>query len=338
MRAITQSTYGSSDVLELSELERPTPGEHDVLVRIHAAGVDRGVWHLMTGLPYPTRLAFGFSRPASPVPGMDLAGTVCAVGAAVTRFRPGDEVFGIGRGTYAEYALAAEDKLALKPRRLTFAQAAVLAVTGSTAAQAVLDHGQVKAGTRLLVLGASGGVGSYTVQLARSVGAEVTGVASGPKLELVRDLGADRTIDYRKQDPLAEAGRYDVILDCGGNASLGRLRAALQPQGTLVIVGGEGGGRWLGGLDRQLRAVVLNAFTTQQLKTFVAVESAQELERLVRLVEEGAITPVVDRTFPLEQAADALRLLEGGHVRGKLAIAVKAITQTERLAEPGVAA
>jgi NADPH:quinone reductase-like Zn-dependent oxidoreductase len=322
MRAIVQDRYGSTGTLELRDIDRPTPTGHDVLVRVHTAGVDRGVWHLMTGLPYPTRLAFGLRRPRTPVPGMDLAGIVEAVGPAVTRFVPGDAVFGIGRGTFADYALASETKLAHKPRRLTFAQAGVLAVTGSTALQAVHDHGRVRPDQHVLVLGASGGVGTYAVQIAHAAGATVAGVASTAKLDLVRDLGADHVIDYTREDPTDGTRRYDVIIDTGGNTPLARLRHALTPTGTLVIVGGEGGGRWLGGLDRQARTLLLSGFTRQRLTTFVATEDATHLDRLARLVDDGHVTPVVDRTFRLDETPEAIRHLESGRARGKVVVTV----------------
>ena len=333
MRAITQDRYGSADTLELRDIDRPVPNDHDVLVRVHAAGVDRGVWHLMTGLPYPTRLAFGLRRPKSPVPGMDLAGVVEAVGPAVTRFTPGDEVVGIGRGAFAEYALADEGKLTTKPRRLTFHQAAVLAVTGSTALQAVHDHGRVRPGQHVLVLGASGGVGTYAVQIAKAAGATVTGVASTAKLDVVRDLGADHVIDYTRDDPVDGTRHHDVIIDTGGNTPLRRLRRALTPTGTLVIVGGEGGGRWLGGLDRQARAMLLSGFTRQRLTTFVASEDVAHLDRLARLVDDGHVTPVLDRTFPLAETADAIHHLEAGRARGKVALVVAPAHRPATLSE-----
>lgn len=320
MRAIIQDRYGSVDALELREIDLPTIGEHDVLVRVAAAGVDRGVWHLMTGLPYPTRIAFGLRRPRNPVPGMDLAGVVEAVGARVTRFAEGDVVFGVGRGTFAEYAVASEDKVAAVPRRLDVVAAGALAVTGSTALQAVEDHGRVSAGQSVLVLGASGGVGTYAIQIARALGADVTGVASTEKLDLVRRLGAGHVVDYRTNDPLDGTRRYDVIIDTGGSRPLRHLRRGLAPTGTVVIVGGEGGGRWLGGLDRQLRAVLLSTVSRRRLTTFVAAEDAAHLERLADLVETGHVSPVVDQHFPLERAAAALEHLESGRARGKLVV------------------
>ena len=322
MAAIVQDRYGASDVLELRDIPRPEIGDHDVLVRIAAAGVDRGVWHLMTGRPYLTRLAFGLRRPRNPVPGLDLAGIVDTVGAAVTRFAEGDLVFGTGHGTFARYARASEDHLAGIPTNLTMTQAAVLAVSGSTALQAVEDHGRVQSGDQVLVLGASGGVGTYAAQMATALGGIVTGVAGSDKLDLVRELGASRVIDYRTDDPLAEPHRYDVIIDTGGNRRLRDLRRALTPTGTLVIVGGENGGRWLGGADRQIRAKLTSLVTRQRLTTFVAREDAAHLERLADLVETGHVTPVVDRTFPLTDTAEAITHLESGRTRGKIAITI----------------
>lgn len=320
MTAVVQDSYGTADVLELREILRPTLGDHDVLVRVAAAGVDRGVSHLMTGRPYLTRLVFGFRRPRNPVPGLDVAGVVHTVGAAVTRFTEGDLVFGIGYGTFAQYARADEGRLAGIPTNLSMTEAGVLAVTGSTALQAIEDHGRVEPGDQVLVLGASGGVGTYAVQIANALGGIVTGVASSDKLDLVHRLGASRVIDYRTDDPLAERGRYDVIIDTGGNRRLRDLRRALTPTGTLVIVGGENGGRWLGGTDRQIRAKLTSLVTRQRLTTFVAREDAPHLERLAELVQTGHVTPIVDRSFPLAEAADAIVHLTSGRTRGKLAI------------------
>ena len=241
MKAIVQDAYGSPNVLKLADINKPEPGDNEVLVRVHAAGVDRGVWHLMTGLPYLTRLAFGFRAPKTPVPGMDLAGVVEAVGKDASRFRPGDEVFGVGKGTFAEYALAREEKLAPKPANLTFEQAAVVAISGLTALQGLRDHGRIEPGQEVLIVGASGGVGTFAVQIAKAFGGRVTGVCGAAKVEMVRSIGAYHVIDYTRED-FAE-GRYDVILDIGGNSSLRRLRRALTAKGTLVLVGGEGGGR-----------------------------------------------------------------------------------------------
>src|SRR3954453_5837795 len=255
MRAIVQDSYGSADVLGLRDIAKPEIGDVEVLIRVHAAGVDRGVWHLMTGLPYPIRLAgYGLRAPKTPVPGADVAGVVKAGGNDVSRFQPGEEVFGIGNGTFAEYARAPANKLAPKPANLTFQQAAAVAISGLTALQAVRDHGTVRAGQKVLIVGASGGVGTYAVQLAKVYGADVTAVCSATKADMVRSLGADHVIDYTHEDFAQGAQRYDAILDIGGTPSLSRLRRALAPKGTVVIVGGEAAGRWLGGYDRQLRA------------------------------------------------------------------------------------
>ena len=322
MRAIVQDGYGPATVLGLRELDRPAVGAGEVLVQVHAAGVDRGVWHLMTGLPYPVRLAYGVRRPRTPTPGMDLAGVVVAVGADVTRFRAGDPVLGIGKGTFAEYARAPETKLVAKPAGLTFEQAAAVAISGATALQAVRDQGRVRPGQQVLVVGASGGVGSYAVQIAKAYGAEVTGVASSTKLDLVRSLGADHVVDYTRDDFAGGDRRYDVIIDIGGNAGLSRLRRALTPAGTAVITGGETGGRWLGGYDRQLRATLLSPFVSQRLTTFVNSEALDDLVALTELIEAGHVVPAVDRSFPLAEAAEAIRYVEEGHARGKVVVTV----------------
>ena len=323
MKAIVQDTYGATDVLQLRDIDKPEIADDEVLVRIHAAGVDRGVWHLMTGLAYPIRLAgYGLRAPKTPVPGMDLAGVVEAVGKDVTRFQPGDEVFGIGKGAYAEYARAPEKKLAPKPANLTFEQAAAVAISGLTALQGVRDHGRVEPGQKVLIIGASGGVGTFAVQLAKAFGAEVTAVCSTTKVDLVRSLGADHVIDYTRDDFAKGQQRYNVILDIGGNASLSRLRRALAPKGTLVIVGGETGGRWLGGYDRQLRARLLSRFVGQNLRSFINSENYQDMIVLTELIEAGKVTPVIDRTYPLTEVPKAIRYLEEGHARGKLVITV----------------
>jgi len=323
MKAIVHDIYGSVDVLERRDLDPPTIADDEVLVRVHAAGVDRGVWHVMTGLPYPIRLAgYGLRAPKSPVLGMDLAGVVEAVGKDVTRFSPGDEVFGIGKGAFAEYARVPENKLAPKPANLSFQQAAVVAISGLTALQGVRDHGRVEAGDNVLIIGASGGVGSYAVQLAKSFGAEVTAVCSSTKVDIVRSLGADHVIDYTRDDFAKGQLRYDVILDIGGNSSLSRLRRALSPKGTLVIMGGETDGRWLGGSDRQVRALLLSPFISQKMGTFICKENHEDMLVLKELIEAGKITPVIDRAYPLSEVPKAVRYLEEGHARGKVVITV----------------
>ena len=321
MRAIVGESYGTADALELRDIDRPEIGRDEVLVRVEAAGVDRGVWHVMTGLPYPIRLAgYGLRAPRNPVLGMDLAGTVEEVGAGVTRFAPGDAVFGIGKGSFADYARAPESKLAPRPANLTAEQAAVVAVSGLPALQGLRDHGKAGPGQRVLVIGASGGVGTYAVQLAKAFGTEVTAVCSTTKVDLVRSLGADHVVDYTREDFADGEGRYDVILDIGGNAPLSRLRRALTAKGTLVIAGGESGGRWLGGNDRQLRAIVLSRFVDQTLTTFISSENHRDMLVLKELIEAGSVAPVIDRSFALAEVPEAIRYLEQGRARGKVVI------------------
>jgi NADPH:quinone reductase-like Zn-dependent oxidoreductase len=323
MKAIVRDTYGSPDLLELRDIDIPQIADDEVLIHVHAAGVGRDVWHVMMGLPYPIRLAgYGFRAPKNPVIGSDVAGVVETVGRDVSRFQSGDEVFGIGKGSYAEYVCAREDKLASKPANLTFEQAAVLAIMGSTALQALRDHGKVRPGQEVLIIGASGGVGTYAVQIAKAFGAQVTGVCSTAKVEMVRSLGADHVIDYTREDFAEGDQRYDLILDIGGNSSLSRLRRTLSSRGTLVIVGGEGGGRWLGGTDRQLRAMMLSPFVGQKLGTFVNKENHEDLLVLKDLIEAGKLTPVIDRSYPLSEVPEAIRYLEEGHARGKVVITV----------------
>ena len=322
MQAIVQHTYGAADELRLERISRPEIADNEVLLRVHAAGLDRGTWHLMTGRPYMLRLALGFRGPRNPVPGRDVAGTVVTIGSAVTRFSVGDEVFGMARGSFAEYAAAREDKLAPKPVNASFEQAAVVPISGGTALQALRDAGRVEHGQEVLILGASGGVGSYAVQLVKAFGGEVTGVASTAKLDLVRSLGADHVIDYTRDDFADGANHYDLILDIAGNPELSRLRRALTPTGTAVIVGGEEGGRWTGGFGRSLRAPLLSPFVGQRLAMLASKERASDLERLTPLIEEGKVIPSIDRTYPLERVPEAMRHLEGGKARGKVAITI----------------
>jgi NADPH:quinone reductase-like Zn-dependent oxidoreductase len=319
MRAIVQRAYGDADVLHLDHVDRPAIGEDEVLVEVRAAGLDRGTWHLMTGVPYAARLAFGLRAPKQPVPGLDLAGAVVAVGSSVTRFRPGDEVYGVGKGSFAQFAAAREAKLAPKPSNLSFEQAAAVPVSGLTAQQGLLEVGGLEAGQHVLITGASGGVGTFAVQIAKASGATVTGVCSTAKVDLVRSLGADHVVDYVREDVTDGGSRYDLILDIGGSAPVARLRGLLAKHGTLVIVGGEGGGRVLG-IGRQLRAVALSPFVPQRLRMFVAKDHHVPLERLTTMIEDGRVVPVVEHTYPLEEAATAMRELEAGRVRGKLVI------------------
>jgi NADPH:quinone reductase-like Zn-dependent oxidoreductase len=321
MRAIVQDRYGSSEVLRPALVARPVGGDDEVLVQVHAAGLDRGTEHLMTGKPYVMRLGFGLRRPKNPVSGRDVAGIVAAVGPGVTRFAVGDEVYGVAPGSFAEYAVAREDKLARKPVNLSFAQAAVVPVSAGTALQALRDVGRVQAGQSVLVVGASGGVGTYAVQLAKAFGATVTGVCSTAKVELVRSLGADRVVDYTREDFADGNHRYDLILDIGGSASVRRLRRALEPRGTLVFVGGENSGS-MTGMGRQLRGLLLSPFLRQRLAPLMARERAADYETLTALIEAGKVVPTLDRSYPLAEAPEAMRRLEEGLVRGKVAISV----------------
>jgi len=319
MQAAVRRRYGSADLVHLEEIDRPTPKPGQVLVHVQAAGVDRGVSHLMTGKPYLMRIAgFGLRAPKNPVLGRELAGTVEAVGTGVTRFQPGDAVFGIGEGSFA---VAREDRLAPKPQNLPFDQAAPIGVSGLTALQAVRDHAHIKAGQEVLVIGASGGVGTFAVQIAKAYGARVTGVCSTSKIDLVRSIGADRVIDYTHEDFAAGELRYDVIIDTGGNSTLARLRSVLTPDGTLVIVGGEGaGGPWFGGIDRQLRAMMLSRSKGQKLGTFICKENHEDLLILKDLIEAAKLTSVVGKTYSLAAVPEAIRDLEGGRAQGKLVI------------------
>jgi len=326
MKAIVQDGYGPADVLELRDIDRPSVGDDEVLVRVRAAGVDPGVWHLMTGRPYLLRaVGFGLRRPKVPVRGRDLAGVVEAVGARVTRLRPGDEVYGTCEsGSFAEYATARQDRLAIKPANLSFEQAAVTPISGMTALQGLRDCAGLRPGQRVMVIGAAGGVGSFAVQIAKAFGATVTGVCSTAKVDLVGSLGAADVIDYTHSRMDVNGTRYDVIIDTAGNRPVSLLRRALTPRGTLVLVGGEnGGGRLLGGYDRQmLRAPLMSIFTSQRLRNLMAKEHAADLEELRRLIDSGAVTPIVDRAYPLADAADAIRHLAQGHAAGKTVVTV----------------
>lgn len=326
MAAIVQDRYGDDPrtVLRHDRIGRPGIRDDEVLVRVRAAGVDRGTWHLMAGRPYLMRaIGFGFRGPKTPVPGLDLAGTVEAVGANVTAFAVGDEVFGTAAsGSFAQYAVAKADKLAAKPGTLTFEQAAAVPVSATTALQAVRDKGGVQAGDRVLVIGASGGVGSYAVQIAKAFGAHVTGVARTSKLDLVRALGADAVLDYTRDEVTDGRRRYDVVVDIGGNRPVRELRRALTPRGRLVITGGEGGGSVLGGIGRNLRAALLSMFVGQKLTAFVARQRGDDLVALRELVETGALVPALDGTYPLAAAADAMCHLVEGRARGKVVVTV----------------
>lgn len=318
MKAIVQHGYGAADALELREIDKPVPADDQVLIQVHAAGVDPGVWHMVTGLPYMVRLMLGFRGPKAAVRRVDVAGRVEAVGKDVTRFKPGDEVFGTGAGYFAEYACARENRVASKPANLTFEQAAAVPISACTALQGVRDKGKVQPGQKVLIIGAAGGVGSFAVQLARALGAEVTGVCSTAKADLVRSIGANNVIDYTRDDFTDGTRRYDLILDTAGNRSMSRLRRALTPDGTLVIVGGEAGGRLTGGfIERLLQARILSLFTKQKLLGLTAEVNQEGLVFLKELIEAGKVTPVIDRTYPLAEVPEAIRHWAEGHSRGK---------------------
>lgn len=319
MKAMVQDTYGSTDVLRLSDVDRPVPGDDDVLIRVHAAGVDQGVWHMMAGMPLLMRfMGFGLRGPTAPIRGMDVAGVVEEVGRDVTRFQPGDRVFGTCGGAFAEYAVTRSDKLVPIPANLGFAEAAAVPTSAVTALQA-LGGGVGVQPREVLVIGAAGGVGSFAVQLARAFGARVTGVCSTAKTDLVRSLGADAVIDYTREEITS---RYDLVLDIAGNRLLATLRSLLAPGGRLVIVGGEGGGRWLGGIDRQMRAQMISPFVGQKMGTLIARPRRADLEKLCELLASGDVVPAVDRTFALTEVPQAIQYMRAGNVRGKVVVTV----------------
>jgi NADPH:quinone reductase-like Zn-dependent oxidoreductase len=324
MQAVTRDTYGSADLLQVRDVPTPAAAPGEVLVRVRAAGLDRGAWHVMTGRPYLMRLAgFGLRRPRNPGLGTEFAGVVEAVGADVTGFALGDAVYGAGTSTFAQFATARPGKLARMPASLSYEQAAAVPVSGVTALQALCDQGHVQAGQSVLVIGASGGVGSFAVQIAKTLGGHVTGVASTGKLDFVRSLGVHDVIDYTQADLGDGARRWDLVLDVGGNRPLSALRRLLTPNGTLVFVGGEGGGRVTGGLGRQTRALVLSPFVGQRLGSFwVASPNTADLDTLRTMIEDGAVTPAVDRVCTLAGIPDAMRDLEAARVRGKIVAAV----------------
>ena len=333
MKAIVYDRYGSPDVLELAEIDKPVVRDDEVLVRVHAAAVNPADWHFMRGLPYIARMIFGWRKPRPTVLASDMAGQVEAVGKNVMRFGPGDEVFGrtrtahrpdrpaaVDTGGCAEYACVSEDLLALKPASLTFEQAAAVPLAALTALQALRDAGHVQAGQKVLINGASGGVGTFAVQIAKSFGTEVTGVCSTRNVAMVRSIGADQVIDYTQEDFTQTGQRYDLILDTA-DRSLSDCRRALTPAGALVLIGGSAG-RWIDGLGRAYRARVLSPFVRQRLPPFLTKWNRQDLHVLKDLIEAGKVMPVIDRTYPLSEAREAMRYLEGGHARGKIVITV----------------
>ena len=321
MKALVQDEYGSAEVMELREIDKPELGDHDVLVRVRAAGVNPADWAVMRGLPYVARPAYGLREPKNAVRGSDVAGQVEAVGTGVTRFRAGDEVFGWCTGSFADYAAASEEALALKPANLSFEEAAAVPMAGLVALQA-LRLGRVRAGQKVLINGASGGIGTFAVQIAKSLGADVTGVCSTRNLDMVRSIGADHVIDYTREDFTQTGQRYDFILDNVGNESLTRLRHALTSTGTLVPNGGSFDNRWFAGGGRVISSLVVSCFVSQSLRPFLVSPKLKDLVVLKELIEAGKITPVIDRAYPLSEAAQAIDHVGAGHARGKVAITV----------------
>lgn len=319
MKAIVQDRYGSAEVLEARDVEKPQLGDNDVMVRVHAASVHVGDWILMTGSPFVMRMATGLRKPKHPVPGTDVAGTVEAVGRAVQRLRPGDEVFGWGAGAFAEYVAASEDQFIAKPATLSFEQAAAVGVSATTALQLLRDDGKIQPGQKVLINGASGGVGTFAVQIAQAFGAEVTGVSSTKNVDLVRSIGADHVIDYTREDFTEGEPRYDLILDNVGNHSMARTRRALTPTGTLIS---NGGGHAGGKLGRTIRTMLVSMVVRQQASPTVKTQNHDDLVALKALVEAGKVTPVIDATYPLSQTPEAIRRVATGRARGTIVIDV----------------
>jgi len=326
MQAIVQRRYGTDPekVLRLEQVPKPEMNDDEVLIRVRAAGVDAGTMLLMTGVPYLMRVAgFGLRGPKTQVPGWAVAGVVEAVGKAAFGLRPGDEVFGTCRGSFAQYAVTRPSRLALMPASMTFEQAAALPNSATTALQAVRDRAQVRPGQHVLVIGASGGVGSYAVQIAKSLGAEVTGTCRPAKADLVRAIGADHVLDYTSTDISTGQRRYDVIIDIAGDRPIARMRRILTPTGTLVITGGTGSA-WLGGMTRHLRVRIVSAIARQTLTSFIAFERQADLNDIRELADSTALSSAIDRAYPLDDAAAAIRQLIEGRVRGKVVISVDA--------------
>ncbi len=323
MKAIVQERFGSADVLEFRDVPEPGIGEDEVLLGVRAAGCGPDVWHIMAGKPYLVRPVPEVRRAAKAPRGRDVAGVVEQVGANVTDFAVGDEVMGRVEGSFAEFVAGSPDALVHKPAMLSWEEAAAVPISGCTALQALRDVADVKAGQRVLIVGAGGGVGTFAVQIAKAFGAHVTAVCSTSKVDLVRSLGADDVIDYSREDFTDGSRQWDAIIDCAGRRPLRKLRRALTPKGTLAIVGGDGGGNWTGGFGRQvLRAPLLSLFTGQTFRPVNATAKRDDLETLAALIEKGELRPVIDRTFTLPEAADAIRYLEEGHAAGKIVVTI----------------
>jgi NADPH:quinone reductase-like Zn-dependent oxidoreductase len=326
VKAIVRDNYGPSDVLELEDLGKPEPGDGEVLVRVHATSVNPADWHILRGDPYVSRLQLGLREPKDKVLGCDVAGRVETVGKNVTMLRPADEVFGSpfmhGFGAFAEHLGISEDLLAPKPANLSFEQAAAVPLAASTALQGLRDHGRIEPGHKVLIVGASGGVGTFAVQIAKSFDTEVTGVCSTRNVEMVRTLGADHVIDYTKEDFAQSGRRYDLIFQLAGTRSPSECRRALTPKGTLVLSSGESDGRWIGPIGRIIKALVLSPFVSQKMVSFTVKPNKEDLLFLRQLIEGGKLAPVIDRTYPLAEVPEAIRYLEEGHARGKVVISV----------------
>jgi NADPH:quinone reductase-like Zn-dependent oxidoreductase len=326
MKAITYCDYGTADVLRLEDIEKPVPGDDELLVRVHAAGVNPLDWHYMRGTPYLMRLSSGLRKPQDTRLGVDYAGTVEAVGRNVTRFKPGDQVFGGRSGALAQYVVTKQDgAVALKPANVSFEQAGAVAIAATTALQGLRDAGRLGSGDKVLINGASGGVGTFAVQIAKSMGAEVTAVCSTRNVELVRALGADHVVDYTRDDYTSVDGRYDVILDNVGNRSLAENRRVLEPDGRYVLIGGGGpeAGKWIGPMVKPLQALLISPFVSQDMGMFLATLTREDMQRLAELMSSGAVTPVIDRRYALAEAAEAIRYLELGRARGKVIVTME---------------
>jgi NADPH:quinone reductase-like Zn-dependent oxidoreductase len=326
VKAIVRDSYGSPNVLELKDIDKPEPADDEVLLRVHAASVNPADWHILRGAPYIARMQFGLRKPKDRVLGCDVAGHIEAVGNNVTSLQPGDEVFGSpfmhGLGAFAEWVCLSEDLLAPKPAALSFEQAAAVPLAASTALQALRDHGRIEPGHKVLIIGASGGVGTFAVQIAKSFDAEVSGVCSTSNVQMVRVLGAEHIIDYTQEDFTHSGHKYDLIFQLAGTLSPSECRSALTSDGTLVLSSGESEGRWIGPVDRVIKALVLSPFVSQKMASFTVKPNREDLQLLKQFIEDGTLTPVIDRTYPLAQVPEAIGYLEEGHARGKVVISV----------------
>jgi NADPH:quinone reductase-like Zn-dependent oxidoreductase len=324
VKAIVRDTYGSPDVLELTDIDKPEPGDDEVLLRVHAASVNPAGWHILRGAPYIARIEFGLRKPKDRVLGCDVAGHIEAVGKNVTMLQPGEEVFGSpfmhGLGAFAEWVCISEDLLAPKPAALSFEQVAAVPLAALTALQGLRDQGRIEPGHKVLIIGAPGGVGTFAVQIAKSFDAEVSGVCSTRNVEMVRALGAEHVIDYTQEDFTQSGQKYDLIFQLAGTLSPSECRSALTSNGNLVLSSGESEGRWIGPVDRVIKGLVLSGFVSQKMASFTVKPNREDLQLLKQFIEDGTLTPEIDRTYPLAQVPEAIRYLEEGHARGKVVI------------------